>query len=57
MSEIKKVLTVFSMFEKMFPKMNGLICTLKIHINWTHNSNIKLWVSPSNDLKTKSTYY
>ena len=34
-SKIEKVLTAFSILEKMFPKMDGLMCALRAHINRT----------------------
>ena len=34
-SEIEKILTVFSLTEKMFLKIDSLICTLRAHINQT----------------------
>jgi len=36
-SRIKKVMTVFSISEKMFPKVESLICALKAHINRIHS--------------------
>ena len=32
---IEKVMTAFSIFEKMFPKIKSLMCVLKAHINRT----------------------
>ena len=40
-SRIEKVLTAFSILEKMFPKVDGLMCALRAHINWTHIKIIK----------------
>ena len=34
-SGIEKVLTAFSISEKMFLKMDGLMCALRAYINWT----------------------
>ena len=34
--ELKKVMTVFSIFKKMFPKIEKLMCALRAHINRTH---------------------
>ena len=36
---IKKVLTVFLIFEKIFLKIDGLICDFKTYINWTQYIN------------------
>jgi len=34
-SKIEKVLIIFSIFEKIFPKIDDLICALRAHINRT----------------------
>ena len=41
-SEIEKVLTVFSIFEKMFLKIDDLMYALRAHINWTHKIKQKI---------------
>ena len=35
-SRIEKVMIAFSISEKMFLKIESLMCALRAHINWTH---------------------
>ena len=42
--KIKKVLTIFSISEKMFPKLNGLMCALRAHISKILIIIIYIWI-------------